>query len=133
MSKLQNLLPFMEESELKELALKIISGEVKGIKLFYLYPFLGREARGEIIDLLIEKKMGRQLKLILPFSNADQVNLIMDRIADGTLTDIKDTDLFPFLGREKMKEIFDRLVDEAMKNADNEDEDSENEDESEDE
>ena len=38
-----HMLPFLEDEDLDELVDKIISGEVKGIKLMMLYPFLNRE------------------------------------------------------------------------------------------
>ena len=111
--KMIGLLPFMDNEELKELALKIFNGEVKGIKLVVLYPFLSNEDLDEIIDLCIEKGFTKQITHALPFVSKSTLNKIYDGVKEGTITGVKESSLYPFLGKDKIKSIFDDLVNEA--------------------
>ncbi|HOO43457.1 MAG TPA: hypothetical protein PKU69_00160 [Bacillota bacterium] len=126
MSKISHILPFMEEEELKELAIKIINGEVSGVKLAILYPFLNHESLDEVIDLMIEKNMGKQLYQVLPFADEEKISMILEHVMDGSLTGIKEHMFYPFLKKDKLKEIFNRLVEKSKENPDEkEDEDYE--------
>jgi mannose/fructose-specific phosphotransferase system component IIA len=115
--KLVALLPFMESEEIKELALKIINGEVKGIKLVILYPFLRNEDLDEIIELCIENNRSKDVNYALPFASKETIAKIHKGVEDGTLTGINSHMLFPFLGKEQRKSIFDDLVKQATEKA----------------
>ena len=124
MSKLIHILPFMESEELRELALNIINEEVKGVKLVHLFPFLSNDDLDEIVDLLIEKKMGRQLTCVLPFVSKKTLNKIYEGVQEGKITDIKEHVMYPFLGKEKLKSMFNDLVKKAQKEAEEEENES---------
>ena len=121
--KLVTMLPFMESEEIKELALKVINKEVKGIKLVVLYPFLRREDLDEIVELCIEKGLSKELNWALPFVSKKTIEKIYEGIKDGSLKGIKEHMLFPFLGKEQRKTIFDDLVKQAQENASDDDDD----------
>lgn len=114
MNKLVRLLPFMGKDELKDLAMKIINGEVQGVSLSMLFPFLHGEYLTEIADLLIEKKDVKNLRKVIPFARKETVQKIYDGVKDGTLEGFDETYLYPFLGRDMLKGLFDKLVKEAM-------------------
>lgn len=115
--KLVALLPFMESEEIKELAIKIINEEVKGIKLVITYPFLRNEDLDEIIELCIEKGRSKDINHALPFASKETIAKILKGIEDGTLEGINSTMLFPFLGKKERKSIFDDLVKKAATQA----------------
>ena len=121
--KLTHILPFMETEELKELAIKVVNEEVKGVKLMTLFPFLSRESLDEIVELLIQKGKGREITSILPFASKKSVKRILEGIKDGSITGVKENFLYPFLGEEELKEMFDVLVKQAHDNAEAEDND----------
>ena len=122
-----HMLPFLEEEDLDELVEKILGGEVKGIKLMMLCPFLSREAIDKLVDHLIKEDKGKDLIGALPFISKDKVNEIYEAVQAGTVTGLKEYSLMPFLGKSKIKEMFNKLVKEA-KDFDEED-DIEDEDE----
>ncbi|MDD3127269.1 MAG: hypothetical protein WC479_06750 [Candidatus Izemoplasmatales bacterium] len=108
--KYTNLLPFMDSDELKKIADEIISGELKGIKLQALFPFLGRENLHNIVDQLIEKKDVTTLQSAIPFISREKVIDIYNAAENGDLPDFDSSRCIPFLGSEKIKEIFRELV-----------------------
>ncbi len=127
MSKLMHILPFMENEELKELAIKIINKEVKGVKLHMLYPFLSKEDLNEMIKVMIEKNDVANLKYVLPFASKEMIDLIYEGIKNGTIKDMKEHYLYPFLGKDKLKDMFDTLVSRAADEPDEDDEEDEDE------
>ncbi len=128
MNKLKYLFPFMESEELKELAIKIINEEVKGVKLRMLFPFLRNKDLNDIVDLLIEKNDGRNLSYAIPFVSHERLQAIYKAVREGKITNIKESHLYPFLDKDQLKEIFNDLVKEAMENPE-EDEDDDRDDE----
>ena len=130
MSKITHLLPFMEAEELKELAIKIINKEVNGVKLHMLYPFISHSDLDELVDLMIEKDQGKELQLTLPFLSNEKLASLLEAVRDGRVHGLSEHMFYPFLSREKIKDLFYQYVDEM--NQDNES-DNESEDESEDE
>ena len=116
--KYTNLLPFMEEEELREVANEIISGELKGVKLQTLFPFLGREDLHEIVDKLIEKGETSAIQSAIPFISKDKVLDIYNAARDGKLPNFDASRCLPFLSSDKIKEIFRELA----KNAPDEEE-----------
>jgi radical SAM superfamily enzyme len=119
------MLPFLEEEDMDELVEKILSGEVKGVKLMMLYPFLSRESLNKVVDHLIKENKGKDLNAALPFISKAKVNEIYEAVQAGTITGIKDHSLMPFLGKSKIKEMFNKLVKEAKDFDDNDDDDEE--------
>ena len=124
--KYTHMLPFLEDEDIDELVEKILSGEVKGVNLMVLYPFLSRESLNKLVDRLIKDKKGKELRGAIPFISKEKVNAIYDAIVSGELTGIKESSLMPFLGKSKIKEMFNKLVEEA-KDFDDEVEDEEDE------
>ncbi len=115
------MLPFMETKDIKELAYQVMNNEVKGVKLHVLYPFLDNETLDEIVVKLLELKKAKELKMTIPFISKKSVELIFEAVKNDELPDFKQEYLLPFLGHEKIKEMFNDLV----KKASEEDEDDE--------
>ncbi len=127
MNKLVHMLPFMESNELKDLAIKIINKEVKGVRIVVLFPFLSGKDLNEVVDLMIEKKMGRELNKVIPFINEEKLNELYDAVKDGSIEGLEETYLFPFLGKDKLKSMFNDLVKKATEEADDEQEEDDEE------
>lgn len=108
--KLRNLLPFMDNEDLKELVQKIKSNEVKGVKLVHLYPFLDREDIDDLVDVVLKEGKSRDLYSALPFISKKKLNEIYERIQAGELEGFKEEALLPFLGKDKIKELVDRVI-----------------------
>lgn len=115
--KLIQLLPFMENEEIKELALQILNNEVEGIKLVVVYPFLSSEDLDEIVDILIERKETRSLQMALPFISREKVSAIHEKVQSGELEGIKETMLLPFLGKKAIKRMVKDLINQAKEQA----------------
>ncbi|MBN2605561.1 MAG: hypothetical protein JXR62_07060 [Bacilli bacterium] len=111
--KYSTLIPFLAKEDLAELVEKIISGEVTNIKLAVLYPFLDDESLGKIVDYLIKEKRNKDLYSAMPFISKEKVNDIYDAAARGEMEGFKTEALIPFMGRSRIKEIFETLVKEA--------------------
>ncbi len=108
--KYTHLLPFMDREELKKIAYEIINGEIQGVKLETLFPFLGKESLNEIVDLLIEKKETKALERAIPFISKDKVEKIYYAAEQGELEDFDASKCIPFLGSERIKDIFRDLI-----------------------
>ncbi|MCK4552096.1 MAG: hypothetical protein KAU02_04190 [Tenericutes bacterium] len=121
MRKLMHILPFMESEELKELAIKVINKEIKGVKLIILLPFLRRDDLNEIVDKLIENKQGKELSYAIPFVSTKTIERIYQGVKSGEIEGVKPTLLYPFLDKDKLKELFNDLVQAATDNPDSED------------
>ena len=117
-----HMLPFLDQEDLDELVEKILSGEVKGVKMAMLYPFLNRESLEKLIDALIKENKVKELKHSLPFISKSKVNEIYEAIQAGTLTGFNEHSILPFLGKDKIKEMFNKFVKEAAENEDIDDE-----------
>ena len=113
MNKLVRLLPFMDGQELKDLAMKIINGEVKGVNLSVLFPFLRSSDLTEISELLLEKKDVRNLKRLVPFARQETIEKIYQQVKGGNLEGFNEVYLYPFLGKDMIKSMFNDLVKEA--------------------
>ena len=122
MKKLVRILPFMENEEIKELAYQVINGEVKGVNLVLLFPFLTNTDLDEIVDLLIKKKDGKKLQHAVPFASRETVDKIYAAVKSGDIKGLKESYLFPFLGKDQLKSMFKIFVQQATENAGNEEE-----------
>jgi len=111
--KYTHLLPFLDREEIKDLAMKIISGEVKNVKIVTLYPFLDRETMDEIVNKLIEAEDAKGLKYSLPFISKESISKIYDAVKKGELEGLKESYLMPFMGQSKIKEMFADLIKKA--------------------
>ncbi len=119
----KQLLPFMEKEELKEIALQVLNGELKGVKIEALFPFLGKDDLNEIVDKLIEKKEVKVLSRALPFVGQEKVEAIYQSAIDGNLPGFEVERCMPFLGSDRIKEIFKELVKNAAEEDDEDDSD----------
>jgi hypothetical protein len=122
--KLMHLLPFMDKEDITQLAEKVMNNEVQGVKLAVLFPFMDREELDNLIDLLIEKGRKRDLYTALPFLSKTSLNKLFEAVKAGKIEGFKEQALLPFLGKDKVKELFDEYV----KNAHNEASDESDED-----
>ena len=125
--KYTHLLPFMDKEELKEIAEQVLNGELKGVKIESLFPFLGKRNLGEIVDLLIEKKEVKTLKRALPFVGKEKVEAIYESASKGELPGFDVESCIPFLDSDRIKEIFRELVKNAPE-VDEEDEEDDDDD-----
>jgi len=116
-----------DSDDLKELANKIISGEVKGVKMHMLYPFLSKSDLNEIIKTMIEKDDIANLKYVLPFASKEMVQQIYDGVKEGKIKGLKEHYLYPFLEKDKIKEMFNDLVSKAAEESDEDVEDDDEE------
>lgn len=121
--KLMALLPFMEKEEIKEFATKIANGEIKGISLAVVYPFLNREDLDELVQHLIEKGRNKDLYAAIPFLSKSALNTLYENVKSGKIEGFKQEVLLPFLGKDKIKELFDDLVQKAQEEGSDEDDD----------
>ncbi len=121
--KYTQLLPFMDKEELKKIAQEILSGELKGVRLETLFPFIGKTYLHEIVDQLIEKKETETLQHTIPFISRDKVLDIYHAAVKGELPDFDASSCIPFLGSDQIKEIFRELVKNAPHEDDVEDKD----------
>ena len=127
--KYTDLLPFMNKEELKKVAYEIINGELKNVRLQRLFPFLGKEALGEIVDVLIEKKETKYLEHAIPFVGREKVQAIYNAAEKGEIPGFNSSMCIPFLGTDKIKELFRELVQKANDEPDEDDDDDDDEDE----
>lgn len=126
--KYTHLLPFMDKEELMKTAKSIISGELKGVRLEFLFPFLGVAAMDEVVDLLIEKKDATHLKSAIPFMTREKVQKLYEAAEKGEIKDFNPTVCLPFLGSDEIKKIFDGLIRKASMEASDDDIDLDDED-----
>ena len=105
----------MEAEDLNELAKKIINNEVEGVHLQGLFPFLKKSDFEEIIGILIQKKDGKNLKYAIPFMSEETVNQLLVAIRNNEIDHISEEDLYPFLSKETIKELFETYLKEASK------------------
>ena len=119
--KYTELLPFMEEDELKKIAQEIMSGTLKGVKVEALYPFIGPNHLHEIVDQLIEKKESRALEYATPFISKEKVLTIYRAAEKGDLPNFDASSCIPFLSPDMIKELFRELIKNAPMEADEED------------
>ncbi|MDX9692331.1 MAG: hypothetical protein RBT45_07725, partial [Acholeplasmataceae bacterium] len=88
-----------------------------------LFPFLGRESLHEIVDKLIEKKDSETLTSAIPFISREKVLDIYYAAERGEIPNFDASRCIPFLGSDKIKEIFRELVKNAPVETTEEDED----------
>ena len=119
------MLPFLSKEDLKELAYKVISGEVEGVRLILLFPFLDSETLDDIVEKLIEEKKGKDLRGALPFISKETVEKIYTAVESGELKGIRREMLMPFLDQVQIKKIFEELIKNAKVEEDELDEENE--------
>jgi len=111
--KYTTMLPFLSKEDLRELAFKVINKEVKTVKLILVFPFLDNETINEIVDLLIEKKQGKDLVYALPFLSKETIEKIYVSIKKGEMQGIREETLLPFLDKSQIKKMFDDFIQQA--------------------
>ena len=117
-----HMLPFLDEEDLDELVEKILNGEAKGIRIVTLYPFLSRTSLDKLVDKLIKEGKSKELNGALPFMSKEKINEIYDAVKEGKLEGIDEMFLMPFLGKNKIKEMFNDLVKKASESGEDFDE-----------
>ena len=119
MRKLMHILPFMDSEELKELAIKVMNEEIKGVKLMMLFPFLRRNDLSEIVDMLIEKKQGRELRHVIPFVSKEKLNQIYQLVKEGKISSLLlDRVSKQYISEEDYIESFNKYFKEMRSNSD---------------
>ncbi len=120
--KYTHLLPFMDNEELKEVALQVLNGELQGVKLNRFFPFLNKEDLNEIVDKIIETKNTKLLNHAIPFMSKQKIGEIYEKAERGDIPDFNAEKCIPFLGSEKIKEIFKSLIKKASEEPDEDEE-----------
>ena len=118
--KYTRLLPFMDKQELNEIASQVINGELKGVKLETLFPFLGRDNLDALVDQMIETKNTKSLERAIPFLSREKVAHIYELAENGDIENFNTESCIPFLGSEKIKEIFQNLIRKAAESGETE-------------
>jgi hypothetical protein len=77
---------------------------------------------------LIEKKNSKYLRYCYPFCSKESIKKIYEGIKDGSIEGLKEETIFPFLGKDMLKGMFDKYVKDAEENY-NPDEEKNDEDE----
>ena len=108
-------LPFMNDEDLEELATKILSGDIKEVPLYKLYPFLSKSRLDQIVKEIIEKNDQDSLKHALPFVSKESLTFIREKIKEGALDGFDETHLLPFLDPEEVKRLFYDKLEEYRK------------------
>jgi len=121
--KYTSLLPFLDSEDIADVANKIIAGELKGIKLSALYPFLDDEALSTMLEFLIKEKRYKEIYSAVPFMTTEKINQLYETVENGGLEGFKTSYLIPFMSRKKIKEIFEDLVKKAENEASEDDDD----------
>lgn len=121
--RLVHLLPFMDNEDITELVEKVMNNEVKGVKLAVLFPFMDRAELDNLVDLLIEKGKKKDLYTALPFLSKASLNKVYEAVKADKIEGFKVQALLPFLGKDKVKELFDEYIKEAQNQPSDEDED----------
>jgi hypothetical protein len=117
--KYTKLLPFLENEELKKIAFEIVNGDLEGVNLTHLFPFLDREDLHEVVNVLIDKKDTDMLNKVIPFVSKEMVLKIYYAAEKGELPDFDTSHCIPFLGSDKVKDIFRDLVKKSSSETDN--------------
>ncbi|AIO19283.1 hypothetical protein KQ51_01407 [Candidatus Izimaplasma bacterium HR1] len=108
--KLLNLLPFMDDEDIKELVNKIKTKEVKGVKLVHLYPFLESNEVDELVDEIVKDGNKKDLYTALPFMSRQRLNKLYEEVKEGKVEGFKEQALLPFLGQSKIKELVEAAI-----------------------
>jgi hypothetical protein len=112
--KLESLLPFMDKEDMNELVDNIISGELKDVPLQIVYPFVGRKKREELFNYLIEEGNKDHLYGAIPFMSKANIQTLYDKVQNGDIEGFAAEALLPFLGKDKIKELVDAAIKDAM-------------------
>lgn len=111
MTKIIKMLPFLGEEELNELAEEILkseNGEVEGLKLHHVAPFLSKSKTDELfLKTVSEGKMNHKL---LPFVSDECLDTLTDKIIREEVSLNVDL-LYPFLPKESIRKLFKHYQD----------------------
>jgi hypothetical protein len=123
-----HLLPFMSNEDLKELAQSIVAGDTEGVPLAMVYPFLDRDDLDRIVEEAATAGRHKDVYSALPFLSKEAVQRLHERVASGELEGLKEEAFLPFLGKDKIKELFNRYVKHTKRTNQTEDEEPNKED-----
>ena len=108
--KLLNILPFLDNDDLKGLVEKIKNNEVKGVRYTHLYPFLNDRDIDELVDLLVKDGNAKDLYSALPFMSDKRLEQLHKEVKAGKVEGFKESALLPFLGKDAIKAMVEDLI-----------------------
>lgn len=108
--KIMSILPFLDQEDLKELIEKIKNKEVKGVKYTHLYPFLNSQEVDELVDLVVAEGPMKELYSALPFMSKERLSRLHDEVKSGKVEGFQEEALLPFLGKDKIKEMVQAII-----------------------
>lgn len=125
MSKISTLLPFLDDEEIKDLVEKALKGDLNNIKLTMVYPFADQETMNMIVDHFIKEGQAKKIMTTVPFLEKAKINEIYDLAHNKKIEGLREEMLMPFLGKNKIKELFKNMLDKNDFSSDDEDDDEE--------
>lgn len=103
------LFPFMDNDDIHELVLSIISGKEKFDfeELTTLMPFVSKEDADLLFDYAL-KNDDENLKIVnlAPFVSKEKLDIVVDKYISGEITKLKIESLYPFLSKDSIKKLF---------------------------
>lgn len=114
-NKLVQILPFLDDEDLHEIAEDILSDPAKyeGLNLSCVMPFLDEKDCDALflkIALDTDKKDEHSLVSLAPFVSEECLSKLLDKFVSGELQDIDMDELYPFLSSKDVKRLFKYIV-----------------------
>ncbi|PAT01765.1 hypothetical protein CI105_04555 [Candidatus Izimaplasma bacterium ZiA1] len=125
MSKISTLLPFLDDEEIKDLVEKALKGDLNNMKLTMVYPFADQETMNMIVDHFIKEGQAKKIMTTVPFLEKAKINEIYELAHSKKIEGLREEMLMPFLGKNKIKELFKNMLDKNDFSSDDEDDDDE--------
>lgn len=110
--KITNMLPFLSQKDLRELANKILEDkESVDVSITMLLPFLNDNDVDEIFILSVEKN--EDIHTFLPFVSTNALEVVVNKVLNKEV-DLKLTSFLPFLRDEYNDEIFTKILNKEL-------------------
>ncbi|MBO4622765.1 MAG: hypothetical protein J5691_02635 [Bacilli bacterium] len=113
MSRLYKMIPYMDEEDLHEVALKIVDGdeEYKGINLVTIMPFFCTDDCDLLFINAIEKKeKNKVIRKIVPFVSKECLSKFTNEYIKGNYQYVNIDCLYPFMDAKDIKRIFKYII-----------------------
>ncbi len=110
--KIHSMLPFLERDEINTLIDQVLEKKVD-MKLVHVLPYADEEEMNHVLDrALHDDSVVVYVKELLPFLNKEQMEKLYEAYEEGLIQTGKvcEGDMIPYLGREKIKKIFDEKL-----------------------
>ena len=112
--KLAQMLPYLDEAEIHEIAEQILAGDesYKGLDIESLMPFMSKEDCGVLFEKSLEandKEPGMDGRLYLkcvPYVEEEVLSKLVDRYVEGGFENIRMDNIYPYLSASDVKRIF---------------------------